>query len=73
MSIFALSTRMAPREAIFSNERIISEFRSEYLLRDICTLPLCIAIGTDIIFFIDSCLPCGVPICYSGDALITFT
>jgi hypothetical protein len=47
MSIFALSTRMVPREAIFSNERIISEFRSGYLLRDICTLPLCIAVRTD--------------------------
>ena len=73
MSIFALSTIMAAREATFSNERIISEFRSGYLLRDICTLSVCIAVGTDIIFFINACLPCEVPICYSLDTLITVT
>jgi hypothetical protein len=56
---------MAPQETKFSDERIISEFRSGYLLGDVCTLSVCIAVGTDIIFFINACLPCEVPICYS--------
>jgi hypothetical protein len=67
MSVFAFGTRMAPREAIFSNERIISEFRNGYLLRDILTLSLRISIEIDMIFFTDVCLPYEVPICYSSD------